>query len=210
MNFKKKSCYLILLLIIATILVLSFYFDREIIKFISSLRNIYLSDLFFGVKFLDNEIIIVGFLTILLLWRKKSRKWVLPLWVSMGITAITSLILKILVRRTRPFMQGVITLLPGILDELKYHIWDFSFPSFDTAFAFSAVPILSKLYPKFKYVWIIFATLIALSRIYFGLHFLSDIISGALIGILIGFIIVKVEDEKKIFQKFYNKISKGK
>lgn len=208
MKLKKWGRYLILFTIVAIILVLSFYFDTGIIKFISSLRNIYLSDLFFGIKSIDNEIIIVGILTILLLFKEKKRKWILPTWISLATAAIISVVLKILVHRPRPFMQGVVSLLPGILDELKYHIWDFSFPSFDTAFIFSTVPIVSKLFPKFKYIWIIFATLIALSRMYFGLHFLSDVVSGALIGLLIGFIILQIENKKKIFGRIYNKLFK--
>ena len=49
----------------------------------------------------------------------------------------------------------------------------------------------------FKYVWIGFAVLIAFSRIYFGLHFLSDVIVGGLLGYVLGMIVVRLEKEYK-------------
>jgi membrane-associated phospholipid phosphatase len=72
--------------------------------------------------------------------------------------------------------------------------------------AFCAVPILSKEFPKFKHIWIIFASLVAFSRVYFGLHFLSDVIVGGLIGYLVGLIILKFELKTKIGGKAYKKI----
>ena len=71
---------------------------------------------------------------------------------------------------------------------------------------FCSIPILAKQFPKFKYVWVIFASLVAFSRVYFGLHFLSDIIVGGLIGYIIGIIIVKIEKENTFGEKIYNKV----
>ena len=71
---------------------------------------------------------------------------------------------------------------------------------------FCAIPILDKEFPKLKYFWIAFAVLVAFSRIYFGLHFLSDVIAGGLIGYLIGIFIVNLEKEKKFGEKIYGKI----
>jgi undecaprenyl-diphosphatase len=164
--------------------------------------------LFLGVKFLDTEIFVILFLTLLLLWKKQKREWILPLWITMGITAIISFALKILIHRTRPFTTGIVSLASGITAKASYFIWDFSFPSFDTAFAFCAVPILSKFYPKLKYLWIGFAVLIALSRVYFGVHYLSDVVFGSLIGYFIGVAIVKVENKSKFFKKVYERLSR--
>jgi undecaprenyl-diphosphatase len=71
---------------------------------------------------------------------------------------------------------------------------------------FCTVPILSKEFPKFKYVWVVFASLVGLSRVYFGLHFMSDVIAGALIGYLIGMIVVGYEKEKGFGEKVAEKI----
>jgi undecaprenyl-diphosphatase len=181
------------------LLLASFYFDAEIIKFISLLRMDLLDDFFLGITFASSEIIIFFFLTSLFLWREHKRKWILPLWVTLLSSAIVGFILKISVHRLRPFQQGIVSTL-SVLEKNSHLIWNFSFPSFQAMLVFCAVPILSKEFKKFKYVWIIFAGLVAFSRIYFGVHFLSDVIAGGLIGFLLGKGIIKL-NEKKSFGK---------
>jgi undecaprenyl-diphosphatase len=205
---QNKKRWLILIPMFAILLALSFYFDNKIIIFFSSLRNFYLNILFLGIKFLDADIFVIIFLTLLLLWKKQKREWILPLWITIGVTAIVSIALKIFVHRIRPFSAGIVSLASGITASASYFVWDFSFPSFDAAFAFCAVPILSKFYPKLKYLWIGFAVLVALSRLYFGLHYLSDVISGGLIGYFVGIAVVKIENKNKFFKKLYKKIFK--
>ena len=90
----------------------------------------------------------------------------------------------------------------------NYLVWNFSFPSFQAMLAFCAVPILAKEFPRFKYVWIIFAGLVAFSRVYFGVHFLSDVIAGGIIGYLLGIIVVKLEKEKKFGEKIMKILKK--
>jgi len=205
---NRKRWLIIASFFAAIILALSFYFDNSIVIFFSSIRNLYLNGFFLGIKFLDTEIFVIILLTLLLLLTKKKREWILPLWVTIGITAAISLALKVLVHRTRPFAAGIVSLASGITSSTSYLVWDFSFPSGDAAFTFCLVPILSKLYPKLKYLWIGFAVLVALSRVYFGVHYLSDVISGSLIGLLIGIIIVKAEERKGFFKKIYGKVFK--
>ena len=64
----------------------------------------------------------------------------------------------------------------------------FSFPSSHAVNNFAAAMFFSKIYPKFKWTFFIVATLMALSRPYVGVHYPSDIIGGALIGIVFGYI----------------------
>ena len=201
---EKKKVILLGLLIVFSILV-SFYFDSEIVSGISLLRNGFFNDFFMKVTFISSEIIIFFFLTVLLLWRDNKRKWVLPLWITLALSAIVSFLLKVAVQRQRPFQIGIVSLLPA-LEKSSHLIWNFSFPSFQAMLVFCAIPILSKEFPKFKYVWIIFAGLVAFSRVYFGLHFLSDVIAGGLIGYLLGTIVVKAEKENKFGEKIYRKI----
>jgi undecaprenyl-diphosphatase len=205
-----KRWWLIALLFAAIILALSFYFDSAIVRFFASFRSLYFNEFFLGIKFLDTDVIVIAFLTFILLFTKKKREWILPLWLTIGITAIASFALKILVHRIRPFSVGIVSLASGITASASYLVWDFSFPSFDAAFTFCVIPILSKLYPKLKYFWIGFAILVGLSRVYFGVHYLSDVISGALIGYLIGVMIVRIEDKNKFFKKLYHKVFRNK
>ena len=203
--FKMKKIGLMIVGGIAIIIIASFYFDAQIVKGISFLRSGFLDELFLGITFISSEIIIFFFLTSLFLWQERKRKWILPLWFTLLMSAIISFILKSAVQRARPFQLGIVSILP-VLEKTNYVVWNFSFPSFQAMLAFCAVPILSKEFPKFKYIWIIFASLVAFSRVYFGVHFLSDVIAGGLIGYLLGWIVIKIEKENGFWGGIYNKI----
>jgi undecaprenyl-diphosphatase len=154
---------------------------------------------------LSSEIIIFFVLTALFLWEENKRRWIIPLWTCLGISAIVSFMLKVTVQRLRPFQLGIVSLLPS-LQQASFSTWNFSFPSFQSMLAFCAIPILSKEFPRLKKFWIGFAILVAFSRVYFGMHFFSDVISGALIGYVIGMLVIKLEKEEKFGQRVYNKI----
>jgi len=201
----KKEKLVVAGIFFVLVVLLSLYFDSEIVKGFSFIRNNFFNEFFMGMTFISSEIIIFFFLTSLFLWQERKRKWILPLWLSLGLSALISFLLKIAVQRPRPFQTGIVSVLP-VLEKSSHLIWNFSFPSFQTMLGFCAVPILSKEFPKFKYIWITFAGLIAFSRIYFGLHFLSDVIVGGLIGYSIGWLIVKKEKEDKIFERIYKRI----
>ena len=195
-----------IILVILTILVfISLNFDFQIVRYVNLVRNNILDDFFFGIAFVSSEIIILFVLTSLFLWQERKRKWILPLWLSLGFSALVSFIIKILIQRERPYQLGLISVIPS-LEKASHLVWDFSFPSFHAMMAFSAIPILSKEFPKFRYIWIIFACLIAFSRLYFGLHFLSDILAGAVIGYLIGAFMVHLEDRDNLWERAYKKI----
>lgn len=77
----------------------------------------------------------------------------------------------------------------------------YSFPSNHALNNFAAAFFFYKLFPKLKWVLFITASLVAISRVYLGLHYPSDIIGGALIGIVFGYIFSELAlfVEKKFF-----------
>lgn len=186
-------------------ILISFIFDTEIVRGISLIRNIILNEFFLGITFVSSEIIVFFFLTSLFLFKERKRKWILPLWFTLFLSVIVSFILKFYVKRQRPFQLDLVSILP-VLEKASHNVWNFSFPSFQAMLAFCAVPILSKEFPKFKYIWIIFAGLVAFSRVYFGLHFMSDVIAGGLIGLVLGWFVILLEEKYKFGEKFYKKI----
>jgi len=202
---SERNKWIIIGIIILISLIFSLYFDREIVKFFSIFRNPFLDNIFLFITFVSSEIIISFVLTSLFLWRENKRKWIAPLWLSLGLVAVISFILKVTVQRDRAFQLGIVPLISS-LQEASFSTWNWSFLSFQTALGFCAIPILNKEFPRLKKFWILFAILIGLSRIYFGLHFMSDIIAGGVLGYLIGAIILKLEEENNFGEKIYNRI----
>jgi undecaprenyl-diphosphatase len=204
MNAKSKRAVWISGIVLFFFMI-ALYFDAHIIRGVSYIKNAFLDVFFMGLTSASSGIIILFFLTILLVWSGNKRRWILPLWFTLALSYLASFILKIIIERPRPFQQGLIEI-PSFLVKNSYYMWDFSFPSSHAMIAFCAVPILSKEFPKFKYAWIALASLIALSRLYLGFHFLSDIIAGAFFGYVIGMLVMKAEKENRFWEKVYWRI----
>lgn len=198
---KKKLIFAFVVLAIFV----SLYFDSEIVKGVSLIRNNLLNEFFMWITFASSEIVVFFFLTILFLWQRDKRNWILPLWVTLGLSAIVGFLLKFTIQRQRPFQLGLVSVLL-VLEKASHAVWNFSFPSFQAMLVFCAIPLLSKKFPKLKYYWIVFAVLVGFSRIYFGLHFLSDVIAGGAIGYLLGVVVIKLEEEYGFGGKIYRRI----
>ena len=190
----------VLIFCIFIIGIISFYFDNFIVKQVSLIRNFYLNQFFLGMTFLSSAVIIFFILTSLFLFQERKRKWIFPLWFTLGISVLINILLKNIFQRTRPFQQEIVAIGGNLIET------GFSFPSSHAVIVFSALPILSKEFPRFKYFWIVLASLVGFSRVYFGVHFLSDVIFGGLIGYIIGFGILKLEEKNGFGEKVYRMI----
>ena len=67
-----------------------------------------------------------------------------------------------------------------------------SFPSNHSANVWALSFIIGFLYTNVKIYFIILASLISISRVYIGVHYPLDIIFGAIIGILVGSLLIKI------------------
>lgn len=66
----------------------------------------------------------------------------------------------------------------------------FSFPSIHAVNNFAAATLFSYFYPHMRYFLYVGAFIIALSRVFCGIHYPFDIVGGAFIGIIFGLLIV--------------------
>ena len=77
--------------------------------------------------------------------------------------------------------------------QIEPHCWSkvlppdrFSFPSGHTMTASSIALVLTYFYPSQEFALIFLAISIALSRIVLGMHFLSDVLAGIVLGVVLG------------------------
>lgn len=119
----------------------------------------------------------------------KWRFWGMCVLAALAcVGLINELGIKNLVERVRPYIEhGIAT--PHIFPPTSY-----SFPSGHTGCSFAAATVLT-LAPIKKHwkalAWIV-ALLISFSRMYLFVHYPSDVLVGALLGALYGFLVVKV------------------
>jgi undecaprenyl-diphosphatase len=118
-------------------------------------------------------------------WRQKTHalKWILVLVLSVGFSDLFAYrVVKKTVARPRPQYSGVNYQL-----RTNHHSGD-SFPSNHAANMFAAATILSGAFPAFAPGFFLIALMVAYSRVYVGVHFPIDVITGALIGLMIAMI----------------------
>jgi undecaprenyl-diphosphatase len=126
-------------------------------------------------------------LALLILWFFGDafwKRWAVVMLGSIGTLALLVFPLKRLIRRRRP--EG---LWGGIYRRTDPH----SFPSGHAARAFLIAVLATALGPASLTVMVwIWAPLVALARVAMGVHYVSDIIGGFVLGILSGLLILQL------------------
>ncbi len=120
-----------------------------------------------------------GTLILLLAIRKPFRKWVLPLGIGAAL-GLTANIVKPLIPRMRPS-----NLAEAVPQESFYYS---AFPSGHTTSAFALATMIWFIgrrveKPWMGYVAMLWASLVGVSRIYRGVHWPTDVLGGACLGV---------------------------
>ena len=102
--------------------------------------------------------------------------------VVAGMSSLLVQPLKFAVRRRRPVLHAIVTTLDR-----------YSFPSghSTTAFALAVGALFAA--PAFFPVALGLAAVVAFSRVYLGVHYLSDVVGGAVVGVLVGVLLFTSE-----------------
>lgn len=121
-------------------------------------------------------------LAVVLLLRKDTRQVGIMMALALALDVLLcNVIVKPLVARPRPF-----ALRPEVELLIKAPR-EFSFPSGHTAASFAAAGALWFSHRRGRVAALILAAVIGLSRIYLYVHYPSDVLGGAVLGLLCGF-----------------------
>jgi undecaprenyl-diphosphatase len=124
------------------------------------------------------------------------KKWAVVQFVGISVLAALVMSIKFLVRRRRPEGEW-----GGIYRNTDPH----SFPSGHAARAFLIAVVASGLGPiGVAVVLWIWAPLVALARVAMGVHYASDIVAGAVFGVVIALIGLQIQDP--LFQWIFSLI----
>lgn len=121
---------------------------------------------------------------ILLLGNRDLKKFSGVLLIALMYSTVIVDDLKSLFLRTRP---------AGIIDNFFLFATGTAFPSGHAATSFLVAVVFGAFAGK-KYAWIgyLLAVLVSLSRVLLGVHYLTDIIGGAILGLVMGWVVVYV------------------
>ena len=171
------------------------YIDIEILLSINGLHTLFLDKLIYWMTKFWFWIPFFAWVIIMLIRKYKNKTWVILLFcaISLILTDQSSVFIKNKTQRLRPSHQIVFQ------DYLHFHTFDngkiyrggpYSFVSSHAANSFGIVVLLIYFFaPITQHRWWIFpawAIIFCLTRIYLGVHYPSDILAGALLGIICG------------------------
>jgi len=165
----------IILVVGLVLLLLALIFDLQIYAFIQTLKNPVLDTIFSWLLFFEGDLIFYPFVIALTgaIIITKNKKLILPYIISLCAIGIVVFALKFGVGRYRPNMMS-----------------NHSFPSGHAALLFSSIPFFKN--KTLQRIWLIVSCVLVFIRLYFGLHYLGDVIAGALIGYFVPLIVLKI------------------
>ena len=176
--------------------------DHRLFKFINiDVKNKIFDFIISNVSFYDDKgvnpsVIVIVVVTLIILRKEEKNKfWILLAFIicTVIVASVLNTFIKGLLDRPRPlavFGEGNINIFYEVLHAR-------SFPSGHTQFAFTVMMTMLFLIPKYWYIYLILAFATGFERIYAGCHFSIDVCCGAIEGIIVSYIMVK------IFKKVY-------
>ncbi|PKL01527.1 MAG: hypothetical protein CVV56_00670 [Tenericutes bacterium HGW-Tenericutes-1] len=179
-------------------------FEIEIILWLQSFRSDFLDSLFEFITMFGEELVIIAILGYL--YWSYDKKTAEKIGITVFISLVLNAFIKTLVMRERPYV--VDSRVAAIRQQTA---GGYSFPSGHTQ---GAASIFSSVAIWFKKRWltvvsIVIIVAVAISRMYLGVHFLSDVIIGGLLGVGISWAGYKYFSKHEITNKVYQYVLYG-
>jgi undecaprenyl-diphosphatase len=170
-----------------------YYLDTEVLKMINlGFADPTMDQIWLQLSHLERQwwFVLIGLplFLILLVYIYGLSLWKPLLGAGLAVALsdmISYRVIKFYVQRLRPFED------PHVSGWVR-HVGDAhgaSFPSNHAANCFAGAVVLSWFFPWGRDLFYIFAALVSYSRIALGVHYPSDVIGGAMLGIVVGFLV---------------------
>ena len=142
-------------------------------------------DVFFGNPVTVYALYILIAVTAVLLMLPGTRKTAVLVAIAFLITWISGeLMLKNAIGRVRPFIEYDLTVIIKRPES-------YSFPSGHTAMSFAVAGVFLFTGHRYRKVFLAFAAYVSISRVYLNVHYMTDILGGMLLGLMVSYITVR-------------------
>lgn len=175
---------------------LALFGDDAVLKAVGSFRFYPMDALMLFIT--DFGMLFFVLLTVFYLVSKKNFRDIVLVGLTAAGTLEISYLLKVIFQTPRPYFAEIVATIP--LTQAS----SYSMPSLHTAFCFSFWPFLKRFFPSRNlrvFAQFIIIT-VSFSRLYLGVHYLSDVVFGGLIGYMFARFWIYLEEEHRILESF--------
>ena len=148
----------------------------------------------FGCSFMDAVVPVITFfgnagwmwivMGLVFVFIRKYRRTGITLLAGLVVHLLTcNIALKNIICRDRPCWVN------DSVELLVSNPTDYSFPSGHTMVSFVAATVLTMLHPKWGFWAYPVAALLGFSRLYLYVHFPTDVLAGAILGVIVGILV---------------------
>ncbi|MEK6897168.1 MAG: phosphatase PAP2 family protein [Nanoarchaeota archaeon] len=157
------------------LLIISFFLDNTVSGFFLNNRLGFLDGIAIFIHSVEGYVLFLFVFVILLLFKQKKR--ILPLLLAIILYFGVTGLIKIIIARPRPFTKFDF---PN-LGETRINQ---SFPSGHVTAAASVIRFF-EFNRMLLWIWAAITVLVMFSRVYLGMHYLSDVVAGLILGYFI-------------------------